>query len=91
MRTALVAGDAGTPASETVTPPVLNEKTASPDGDFAPPGTTRTEPERIAAPAPSVWKRRALRAGIEYAKLDAVCPSIVTATGCAAADALPCP
>src|SRR5438093_10572864 len=92
MRTAVVAGDAGTPASETVTPPVLNEKTASPDGDLLPPpGKTRTEPERIAAPAPCVWKRRALRAGIEYAKLVAVWLSIVTATGCAAAVALPCP
>src|SRR3954470_13567967 len=72
----------GTPASETVTPAGLYEKTTRATGVVPePPGTTATAPEAeaVAVPAvPAVASFCELPAGIEYAKLLALTPAMVT-------------
>src|SRR5687767_554942 len=68
-RNALADADAETPASATVTPPDRKEKITTPEGTAPLPGTMRTEPPKIVAPAPELVSFWELRAGMEYEKL----------------------
>jgi hypothetical protein len=65
-RKALPGGPADTPASVTVTPPLVNEKMTRPDGVVLPvEGATRTDPVLIVVAGPDTCSFTDIRAEIE--------------------------
>src|SRR5215510_8783763 len=97
MRTSVAGKDAGTPASETVTPRVLFERTSNPAGvgGGAPgvrlgAGEIRIVPLKRFVEVPDVTNRIAACFGIEYGNADPVWPLFsVTACGWPAAVSFP--
>ena len=83
IRNVVSAVKGGTLASETVIPAgFIYEKMTKPDGGWLPVvGVTRTQPDCMLAPSPEVRRRRELRGGIEYSKVERVCPFALRVIG----------
>src|SRR5262245_62475454 len=79
----------GTPASETVIPNCLKEKTTKDAGAAPAEGVTRTEPASVEASAPAVTSLNELCLGMLYVKIGAANPFAVTVTGAPAVVAVP--